>query len=182
MTKQIEDKDVSNLLEHTIDSFSTTGKQHVGLPLGNLTSQLLVNVYMNELDQFMKRTLKAEHYIRFADDFVILHDDRDHLLKMIPQISEFLETRLKLTLHPNKLFLRSFTSGVDFLGWVHFPHQRVLRTSTKRRMFKNVRISDADETVVGSYCGLLSHGNGWKLIQEITSDSLDFLAKIGDNR
>lgn len=163
----IEDRDLLDLLGHIIDSFSTQGRTDVGLPLGNLTSQLLVNVYMNEFDHFMKRTLKVTHYIRYADDFAILSEDRDYLANLIPQIAEFLGDRLKLSLHPDKVFVKTLGSGVDFLGWVHFPHHRVLRTATKRRMFANPGIYAADEAVVNSYRGLLSHGNGWKLVRTI---------------
>lgn len=169
LANHIQDKDVLALLDRVIDSFSTEGKADVGLPLGNLTSQLLVNVYMNEFDHFMKRTLKVKHYIRYADDFTILHEDKEYLEKLISQISEFLETRLRLSLHPNKLFIKTIASGIDFLGWVHFPNHRTLRTATKRRMLSNPGIYAGDEAVVNSYRGLLSHGNGWKLIRKVES-------------
>ena len=167
LARHIEDDDLQKLLEHIIDSFSTVGRMDVGLPLGNLTSQLFVNIYMNEFDQFMKRTVKAEHYIRYADDFVILHEDRECLSNLIPVIVNFLESKLKLSLHPKKLFLTTFASGIDFLGWVHFPQQRILRTATKRRMFTNLINHKDNRAVVNSYQGLLSHGNGWKLISKL---------------
>ena len=68
--------------------------------------------------------------------------------------------------------MKTLGSGVDFLGWVHFPHHRVLRTSTKRRMFANPGIYAADEAVVNSYRGLLSHGNGWKLASRVEAVSV----------
>lgn len=171
LARHIKDADLLELFARIIDSFATDGRTEVGLPLGNLTSQLLVNVYMNEFDHFMKRTLKVTHYIRYADDFAILHEDKDYLEKLIPQISEFLGTELKLSLHPNKVFIKTFASGVDFLGWVHFPHHRVLRTATKRRMFANPGIYASDKAVVNSYRGLLSHGNGYKLTNVIDAIS-----------
>lgn len=167
LAKHIGDRDFLQLLDRVIDSFSTEGKIDIGLPLGNLTSQLMVNVYMNEFDHFMKRTLKVNHYIRYADDFAILHEDKKYLENLVPQISEFLETKLKLSLHPNKLFIKTLVSGIDFLGWVHFPNHRTLRTATKRRMLSNPGIYSGDEAVVNSYRGLLSHGNGWKLIRKV---------------
>ena len=133
-----------------------------GLPLGNLTSQLLVNIYMNEFDQFAKHTLKAKYYIRYADDFVILSQDKEWLEQIKRDITLFLWERLKLELHPNKVFIKTFASGVDFLGWIHFPDHRVLRTSTKRRMLARTRGCE-NINVIGSYLGLLSHGNGRKL-------------------
>ena len=165
LARHVEDKDLLQLLGNIIDSFNTEGKYGVGLPLGNLTSQLLVNIYMNEFDQFVKYKLKAKYYIRYADDFVFLDQDRKYLEGLVPQISEFLDTRLKLTLHPNKLFLKTLASGVDFLGWVHFQKHRVLRTATKRRMFVRMESNAENKEAMISYKGMLLHGNGRKLAQ-----------------
>lgn len=173
LARHIKDCDVLWLLERIIDSFSTEGRVDVGLPLGNLTSQLLVNIYMNEFDHFMKRTLKVRHYLRYADDFAILHEDQAYLVSLIPHMSEFLWTRLKLSLHPNKTFVGTLASGVDFLGWVHFPHHRVLRTATKRRMVAHPGIHSGNDAVLDSYKGLLSHGNGWRLICAIEALSTE---------
>jgi len=154
------------LLENVIDSFSTEGRLGVGLPLGNLTSQLLVNVYMNEFDQFVKHQLKVKHYIRYADDFVFLSRDRDYLVSLLPNIETFLKGRLRLELHPDKVSITTIASGIDFLGWVHFPQHRVLRTVTKRRMFRVLR-EDPKEARVSSYLGTLSHGNAYRLSQQV---------------
>ncbi len=162
LAEHIEDADILWLLGQVIDSFDTEGKHGVGLPLGNLTSQLLVNVYMNEFDQFMKRTLKVKHYVRYADDFAILSEDREYLESLLPKIAEFLGSSLKLSLHPDKVFIKALSSGVDFLGWVHFPKHRVLRLATKRRMFKRAAESQKPETL-SSYRGMLAHGNARKL-------------------
>ncbi len=168
LKKHIHDEDVLWLLDQVIDSFHTVGRSGVGLPLGNLTSQLLINIYMNELDQFMKRELKLKYYIRYADDFVIIHQDRNFLSALIPQISKFLNERLKLLLHPNKVYIKTFHSGVDFLGWVHFPHHRILRTTTKRRVLRKIQETPLRETIA-SYSGLLSHGNTYKIIRSVQS-------------
>ena len=85
----IPDKDIVSLMSKIIISFSSTG-EGVGLPLGNLTSQLLVNVYMNEFDQFMKHKIKARYYIRYADDFVLFSEDRFWLESIIPRMTDFL--------------------------------------------------------------------------------------------
>ena len=161
----IPDADVLWLLDQLISSFRSTG-QGKGLPLGSLTSQLLVNIYMNEFDKFAKHRLKARHYIRYADDFVILAEDRDRLEALVPKIAEFLGDRLKLELHPHKVSIGTFASGVDFLGWVHFPDHRVLRTSTKQRMMKNLEGNES-ENRLNSYLGLLKHGNTEKLRAEV---------------
>lgn len=164
--RYIPDADIMCLLAHIVDSFNS-GKAGVGLPLGNLTSQLLVNIYMNEFDRFMKHTLKARHYIRYADDFVVLSSDREHLKSVLLLMQDFLRMRLKLSMHPDKVSIRTVASGVDFLGWVHFPDHRVLRTVTKRRMFRNIRRRRGDSATVQSYLGLLRHGNGKKLSDAI---------------
>jgi len=152
----IPDKNILWLLHAVVNSFET--RPGVGLPLGNLTSQLFINVYMNEFDQLMKHKIKAKRYIRYADDFVVFSEDKEGLEIILRQISEVLFTKFKLELHTDKVFIKTLVSGVDFLGWVHFPTHQVLRTSTKRRMIKNVAERPVKETV-NSYLGLLKHGD-----------------------
>ncbi|MEK7187336.1 MAG: reverse transcriptase/maturase family protein [Patescibacteria group bacterium] len=167
LKRRVEDEDIVGLLREVVRSFHTSGKPGVGLPLGNLTSQLLVNIYMNEFDHFLKRELKIKYCVRYADDFVILHESRRYLEEVLPKISDFLETRLKLSLHPDKVFIKTIASGVDFLGWVHFSHHRVPRTSTKRRIFRNLDKNPREESLV-SYRGFLGHGNTYELHKEIS--------------
>lgn len=165
LARYISDTNILWLLGQVIDSFSAE-KEGVGLPLGNLTSQLLVNIYMNEFDVFAKRILKLECYVRYADDFAILHEDREYLVSLIPYIQDFLEKELKLQLHPKKVFIKTLASGVDFLGWVHFSYHLIPRTATKQRMLKRVKDFPTDETVA-SYAGLLRHGNAGLLLRRI---------------
>lgn len=152
LSRHILDTNILWLLREIIGSFP------IGLPLGNLTSQLFVNVYMNGFDQFLKQILKVKHYMRYADDFVVLSENKVYLEALLPRISQFLSKRLHLELHPDKVFIKTLASGVDFLGWVHFPDHRVLRTATKRRMFRRLAENPKEETIA-SYIGLLSHGN-----------------------
>jgi RNA-directed DNA polymerase len=168
LKKHIKSGSTILLLSKVVRSFHTEGRLDIGLPLGNLTSQLLVNIYMNEFDHFLKREMKVTHCVRYADDFVILHESKEYLEKLLPKISEFLETRLRLSLNPNKVSIKTYASGIDFLGWVHFPHHRVPRTSTKQRMFRNLNQNSKEESLV-SYLGLLSHGNTHKLRQEVAT-------------
>lgn len=158
----IQEPQMFALIAEIVGSFNSTtlGK---GLPLGNLTSQLLVNVYMNEFDQFAKHQIKATHYIRYADDFVMLSASKEHLEQMLPHVSDFLSKHLALSLHPNKVSISTISSGIDFLGWVHFQDHRVLRTSTKRRMLRNLKQERTEARVV-SYRGMLSHGNAKHLM------------------
>jgi retron-type reverse transcriptase len=100
LRKHIKDEDIIWLIHRVVKSFNTpTGK---GLPLGNLTSQLLVNVYMNEFDQYMKNDLRTKYYIRYADDFVIMHEKKEYLVEVLEKIKDFLEEKLTLALHPDK--------------------------------------------------------------------------------
>jgi len=167
LARRIKDQDIIWLLEKIIRSFQTEGKTGVGLPLGNLTSQLLVNVYMNEFDNYLKRQLRVKYYLRYADDFIILHQDRFYLEKILHDIKDFLYKELKLLLNQNKVFVKTLASGVDFLGWVHFPTHRVLRTTTKRRMFRNIKTNSGNNETIQSYLGLLKHGNTYKLTNTV---------------
>ncbi len=177
LSKKIADQNILLLLEKIIASFEKTSGR--GIPLGNLTSQLFANIYMHEFDQFVKQTLKIKYYIRYADDFVFLSQSKPELENFLPKIKKFLENELELDLHPNKVFIKTFSSGVDFLGWVNFPHHRVLRTVTKRRMLKKLakpsngsfarsakggfRENNTKPETIQSYLGLLGHGNTYKI-------------------
>lgn len=153
---------------HTvIDSFCSF-KAGKGIPLGNLTSQLFVNVYLNEFDQYVKRVLKIQKYMRYADDFVVLSYNRKELEALVPKMRAFLKGTLDLELHPDKVFIRVWHSGVDFLGWIHFPKYRILRESTKIRMYQAI-FSDTKPEVVHSYLGMLNWGNGHKIKQDLSS-------------
>jgi len=171
LAKHIKDSRLSELCSNVIDSFSST-RDGVGIPLGNLTSQLFINIYLNELDQFIKHERCARYYIRYADDFVSMSHNRSHLESLIDPIRDFAQLRLRLSIHEDKQFLRTVASGVDFLGWVHFPDHRVLRTSTKRRMFRTLHENGGRDASVESYVGLLMHGNGYQLQKQITNRSI----------
>jgi len=170
LEKHIKDEDVVWLHEKVIGSFNS-GIECKGLPLGNLTSQLLVNIYMNEFDQYIKQELRVRYYIRYADDFVILQNTKIELEGLLFKINLFLNNNLKLSLHLSKVHIKTISSGVDFLGWMHFPNHRVLRTSTKRRMFKNLKEND-NFKIKQSYIGLLKHGNAYKLRKQIIGTML----------
>lgn len=184
LAKYLPDEHIRTLLGIIIDGFSplpvytlltVVSNVYVskkGLPLGNLTSQLLVNIYMNEFDQFVKHTLKVKSYVRYADDFVILSHERKKLAETLRQIEVFLQEKLMLHLHPDKVSISTLASGMDFLGWVHFPDHRVLRTSTKRRAIRNCVGREHDDPTVRSYVGLLGWGNTWKVEQELRANLL----------
>lgn len=97
---------------------------------------------------------------------MFLSTDRVWLENLIAQIQNFLTERLGLELHPDKLFIKTVASGVDFLGWVHFPDHRVFRTASKKRMIRRLVAHPTEETMA-SYEGLLKHGNAYNLMKEI---------------
>lgn len=175
LKEYIPDENIIWLLENIVDSFSTRLSPpltpprrggEIGLPLGNLTSQLFANVYMNIFDQWVKCNLKIKNYLRYADDFIFLSLNHERLLETIPRVEGFLTEKLKLTLHPKKIIFETIASGVDFLGWVNFPCYRVLRRATQRRMITRIMGNPCPETLQ-SYLGLLSHGNTFKLSEEL---------------
>ncbi|MGL5919144.1 MAG: reverse transcriptase/maturase family protein, partial [Bacteroidales bacterium] len=92
-----------------------------GLPIGNLTSQLFSNIYLNEFDHFVKRSLKIKHYGRYVDDFFLVHSSKEVLKDLIPRINEYLKCNLKLTLHPKKIYLQRAEHGIPYLGAVIKP-------------------------------------------------------------
>lgn len=157
---RISDHEALSLLKEIVNSFSATpGK---GIPLGNLTSQLFANVYMHELDWFVKHQLHEKYYLRYCDDFIVVSQNQEHLLALVNPIQTFLENELNLELHPNKVTIRSWIQGVDFLGYVLKPHCTLLRTKTKERVLKKVNISNS-----ASYLGLCSHADTYELQQQI---------------
>lgn len=106
----------------------------VGMPIGSLTSQFFANVYLNELDQFIKHRLKVRGYLRYVDDFVLLADDAATLLRWQSQIAGFLRERLQLQLHPSKTVLQRCNQGIDFLGCIVFPNHRLMRQRSVRAL------------------------------------------------
>lgn len=151
--REIDNTQVLNLIKIIINSFNIVPGR--GLPLGNVTSQLFANIYLNELDQFVKHVLREKYYIRYCDDFVIVNSDRQHLECLVLLLNNFLQERLKLILHPEKIEVRKLTQGIDFLGYVTLSHHRVLRVKTKRRIFKRINKNNAQ-----SYFGMLAHCKG----------------------
>ncbi|KKT28163.1 MAG: Retron-type reverse transcriptase [Candidatus Yanofskybacteria bacterium GW2011_GWA2_44_10] len=179
--KKIKDDDAMWLLSEIVRSFISKDAnifEHKGMPIGNLTSQLFANVYMNEFDQFMKHGIHAKHYLRYTDDFVVISDSKDYLEKLIPQVNQFLKEKLGLDLHPNKVTIRKFRQGIDFLGYVILPHHQQIRTKTKKRIFKKVfrRVLEQKQGLISnetleqslqSYLGVLGHADSYKLSQEL---------------
>lgn len=174
--RKISDLNLLLLIRDIIDFFSTfPGK---GLPLGNVTSQLFANIYMNELDQHIKHQLKIKYYVRYCDDFGVVANSREYLEYCVREIRTFCETRLLLNLHPHKVVISKIHQGIDFLGYVLLRHYRVLRTRTKKRTLKKlkalkqvVNLGKTEEEFLErsakSYLGMLTHCNGKKIAKQI---------------
>ncbi len=113
------------------------------MPLGNLTSQFFANVYLNEMDQFVKHKLKAKYYIRYVDDFVILHNSKEQLEKWKEQINNFIKEKLKLELHQQKSHINPLKQGVTFLGFRIFYNHKLIKRNNLRHFehkFKELKI------------------------------------------
>ena len=167
--KKIKDGRVIWLIERIL----AVNKKTKGMPLGNLTSQFFANLYLNEFDQFVKHKLKAKYYIRYVDDFVILHESKEKLEKWKIEINNFLIDKLKLELHPSKSHVLRLSGGINFLGFRIFYNYKLVRKSNLKnfeRKFNRLRIL-FDEGVIGrekalrslegwlAYC---SHANTYK--------------------
>lgn len=137
LQRKIADKKILWLIQEIIDSNNKeTGK---GIPIGNLTSQLFANAYLNELDQFVKRNLKRRHYLRYMDDFLIFGGDKRILRRIKKTIAEFLKIKLNLDLHPKKANVFPIKTGIEFLGFRIFADYSVLRKNTVKRFCKKLR-------------------------------------------
>ena len=135
-TKSYIPKGPKQLLFNIPPNKSLFGKDNErGLPIGNLTSQFFANVYLNELDQFVKHNLKAKYYLRYVDDFVLLSRNKEELLRWKDEIKNFLTTRLNLQIHPKRQKLQPVSNGIDFLGYV-IRHNYIL---VRRRVVNNLK-------------------------------------------
>lgn len=181
LSKRVKDEKTIALLGEIIESFTAKNPAifgRNGIPIGNLTSQLFANIYLNEFDQFIKQTLKIQRYVRYTDDFVIVAGSHEELEAVLLPIRSFLKEHLHLDLHPRKVTIRKYMQGIDFLGYVLLPHHRVLRTKARRRMVRKLteRIENCKagqlppesvEQSLQSYLGVLSHANCYRLSQDL---------------
>ncbi|MCX7918979.1 MAG: reverse transcriptase domain-containing protein, partial [bacterium] len=155
-----------------------------GLPIGNLTSQFFANIYLNPLDQFIKHTIKCPYYLRYVDDLVLLHQNREQLELWIKSIDCFLKEHLAIELNPNRSFIRPVSNGIDFLGYIVKPThllvrrrivdncQNAIRTYTQSMLHRNkegifLRLHQADYSKLtaslNSYFGIFLHACCYRL-------------------
>ncbi len=159
ITRKICDSDVIWLIERILEHGSFFSCNKHGMPLGNLTSQFFANIYLNELDYFVKHELRIRYYIRYVDDFVILHSSRKKLEEWREKIDLFLIDNLKLKLHPEKSKIVSLYRGVDFVGFRNFNYFRLLRKRNLRNMVRKIMKFRANDIWFGK---LLDSFNGWE--------------------
>lgn len=184
LKKKIKDERLLELLEGIIGSFSSSRSnlfEKKGIPIGNLTSQLLANIYMDRFDQHVKQVLKIPYYARYTDDFIILSHDRGYLEGLIPLLSSYLADTLKLGFHPHKVTITKYSHGIDFLGYVVFPYYTRLRKRTARRIERKIGEKmdlyragklpkDRVEASLNTYMGMLSHADAYTFSQKLKND------------
>ena len=148
-----------------------------GLPIGNLTSQVFANFYLNSFDHFIKNVLKVRFYGRYVDDFVIVHKDKEYLKSLIPEIKKFLSDELFLTLHPDKIYLQHYSKGVKYLGAVIKPDRIYIANRTKGNFYNSIiRYNEAAENhkpdraelqeiqcSINSYLGIMIHYKSYNI-------------------
>ncbi len=165
LRKKVNDERLISLICKILKNHSNK----VGMPLGNMTSQFFANVYLNELDQFVKHELKAKCYIRYVDDFVILHSDKGILENYQKKIDIFLKERLQLEFHATKSKILLLERGILFLGFRHYPYHRLLRKANIRTMRKKITQKDYDSLCefLEGWMSYANHANTYNLRHKI---------------
>jgi RNA-directed DNA polymerase len=163
-------------------------KTKTGLPIGNLTSQLFGNIYLDDFDHFVKYKLGCRYYGRYVDDMVIVHEDKEYLKSIIPIIKEYLADNLFLELHPKKIYLQPIQNGVSFLGVFIKPHRNYILNKTKGNFYKKIQEWNAllikDEanftdqykrsflSSTNSYVGMLKNFNTYRLRERVLTGNM----------
>ena len=165
LNRKIKDKNVIWLIKRILDNFN---KKTKGMPLGNLTSQFFANVYLNDLDYFIKHKLKAKYYIRYVDDFVILHSSKKQLIKWKEEINQFLTNKLKIELHPDKSKIIPLKNSINMLGYRNFYYYKLLRKSNIKkfqRKFNNTNKTHIEQLLksLTGWFGYAKVANTYKL-------------------
>lgn len=174
LSKRINDKQGFHLLEDLICNYMATLGCRIGMPIGNLTSQIFANIYLNELDRFVKHKLKLKYYLRYGDDFIVLGNNLDALQQVRNDVSNFLLDELKLQINPKSDRIMKASQGLKFLGVKIWPTGRTLN----KRNCVRVR-SRLVQNNVSSYSGIVKkHGSkkkigefNWLVLEKIMSES-----------
>lgn len=194
LRRTIKDKDVLWLLDNIIDSmeFNLRGQAGVGLPIGSLLSQWFGNLYMNQLDIFIKQSIRCKAYVRYCDDFVLFSNDKKELHAWMKSVRAFVHQELRLTFSKCRIY--PVSQGVDFLGYRHFSGYTLVRKSTVKRVKKRIRKIVAlpenidDKTLlhvqgqIASMKGWLEHADSHHLIQALHFSELWEKYHVGEPR
>lgn len=205
LRKRIKDERLLDLLDKIINSEETKfglpagfspdectpdmWLSNVGMPIGNLTSQLFANIYLNELDQYCKHKLHLHYYIRYMDDIIILLDDKTELQRIKDDVEVFLKDNLRLDLN-KKTVIRPITLGIDFVGYKMWATHRKLKKQTARRMIHSVKklsemLHNGEITkfqfylTAASFCGTLQHCNSFGLRRKLNAVYDEYACKKG---
>jgi retron-type reverse transcriptase len=168
LARRVHDVRMMDLCRLIVNSSEDTPGH--GIPIGNLTSQLFANVYLDELDQHVKHGLRERRYVRYMDDFAILADDKAHLHAQKCEIGGFLQDRLHLAVHPKKAQVAPTQRGIEFLGYRIFPHHRLLRTSTVKRFVARAKHAEGQlsEDSLRSWVAWAREGNSRGLLRSLS--------------
>ncbi|MFA4890767.1 MAG: reverse transcriptase/maturase family protein [Candidatus Gracilibacteria bacterium] len=159
LKRKIKDKKTFLLLTEIIKSFST--KKGKGMPIGNLTSQIFSNIYLNELDRYIKHKLKIKAYLRYGDDFLIFDNSEDYLEKTKALTANFLRDKLNLELHAKNNYIVKTKHGLKFLGLVLYPDERRINKRNCKKLRSKLNMKN-----VSSYWGIVKKHSDMKAIQE----------------
>ena len=166
--RRIKDEKFIWLIKKIIKNTPNGSDQEKGMPLGNLTSQFFANVYLNELDYFVKHSPKAKYYIRYVDDFVILHSSKEQLKIWKDKIQKFLKYNLNLDLHPEKSKMIPLSRGIDFVGFRNFYHFKLLRKRNIRSMKNKVEQYKENKITKAKFFEIYQ---GWSVYSEWADSS-----------
>lgn len=169
--RYISDKALLKILDRIIDH-NGIFPPGVGIPVGNLTSQLFANVYLNKLDQFVKHELKVKYYVRYMDDLIILSEDPAELRRLLAIIEEFLRRELRLELNPKTTILAA-KNGINFVGYIHYKDHKKVRKDARRRLTKLLKAFETGEVEleyfdrsIESRFGHMEHADTYNYIRE----------------
>lgn len=186
LEKKIQDANFVQLIQKVLDNHKLKESKK-GMPLGNWTSQFFANIYLNELDQFIKSELKVKYYVRYVDDFVILHHSKQRLENYKTAIQDFLQQNLKLELHPDKCKIGALKQGINFLGFKVFYHHKTILKRNLQKLNKRLSELIADYKtehgdinsifqVLEGWSGYTKQGNTYGLRKRLTEQLMKNMA------
>ena len=172
LRKVIKDAGALVLIDRIIDHNGQM-PDGVGIPVGNLTSQLFANIYLNKLDQYIKHTLGAKYYMLYMDDFIILSPDKEQLRRWLADIERFLRDELKLELNPKTTILAA-KNGIDFVGYKHRATHRKVRPDSVKRIKKTIKKYESGKITkeqlqksIASWTGHAGHADSYNLQKKV---------------